>query len=453
MTKATMTAGSVGMEKAELRHHITIARRGAPVHVAFALGGDGKAVVMMDKRKPPRAIEKELKEGARDSKNHRFGVLSFDQDEPSLARFMVNKPSSGMAKKLIVALKGTGVRKIELTLEDGTAVESAQGEEDEDASTYGLDASGASGEAAVAAQYQSDAEYPAEQDADSADALFQQGSDASNGVNSALDAADSGADDQDAPASQSFQDPDQEPDLSGDPAEMQLAPDAEATAAPDVGALARDLTGLVKQMLAVIAKDPSQKAALVELATDAQASVKRGDLQQAAAGIEVLRQAVLSCTGDAVAAASPDPARAGGDPASGAPAKAALERYRKSHAVWMATRAKVDAEIVKLRGAIMAADHGGAFDDTLEQAFFSTIDPVLSTLDDSLADTLAQAGKATDVSEADKLMQSARTAIGRYSQFVATSQIIVSLDNNPFVPIAIGKTLTGSLSALAGALR
>src|SRR5206468_328593 len=50
-----------------------------------------------------------------------------------IARIMINKPAPGMARKLVIALKGTGVKQIELMLEDGTTLDSATGEDEEDA--------------------------------------------------------------------------------------------------------------------------------------------------------------------------------------------------------------------------------------------------------------------------------------------------------------------------------
>ena len=114
-----------GMDKAALRPMLKFARQ-EPVHMAFALGGDGKAILQMDKRKQPRALEKTLKEAASDSRNHRFGTMKVPEDDPKLARFTVNKPTTGMSRKLIVVLKGSGLNKVEIVLEDGSAVESHQ---------------------------------------------------------------------------------------------------------------------------------------------------------------------------------------------------------------------------------------------------------------------------------------------------------------------------------------
>ena len=121
---------SVGSDKAELKKMLKIALQ-QPVNMAFALGGDGKAIIQMHKIKQPRALEKGLKE-ADGTKNHRFGTVIIDPDSPKVAKFVVNKPVGGFARKLVIALKGTGFKKIQIVTEDGGAVEEAENEEDEE---------------------------------------------------------------------------------------------------------------------------------------------------------------------------------------------------------------------------------------------------------------------------------------------------------------------------------
>ena len=241
-----------GMDKGGLRKMLRMAVK-QPVHAAFALGADGKAIVHLDKAKQPRSLEKIIKDSAPDSKGHRFGSVTVDPDEPTLARFMVNKASASMAKKLIIALKGTGFRKVLIVLEDGSPVETAESEEDE--------------------------EDVQDHDDDRVD--------------------DDRADDDRAD--------DEDTDRKGS---TQAAADSDGGTAeeskPDANELTRTLTGLVKRMIGVIAKDPKQKTALAELATDAQASLKRGDLEQAAAGIEILKTALESSGGDKPVTAGED---------------------------------------------------------------------------------------------------------------------------------------------------
>lgn len=249
-----------GMGKPDLKRMLRLARE-EPVQVAFALGGDGKAIVQLDKSKPGRALEKALKNDAPDSKNHRWGTAMVDPDDPKRVRFMVNKGGGGMARKLTIALKGTGFSKVQIVLEDGSAVEA---HEDEDE---------AAGDDAGSGQ----AEAPDEVDAASPSAK--------------------GADDNDLEEPPSLPPGALAPDGNQPSAQAGAGSDVgQPSGQPDPKDLAQSLTGLVKQMLDVIRQDPSQKAALAELATDAQASLKRGDLDQAAAGIEILRQALDAAT-------------------------------------------------------------------------------------------------------------------------------------------------------------
>ena len=414
-----------GMEKAELRTHVKFARR-QPVHIAFALGAEGKAVIMMDKRKQPRAVLKELKEQASDARNHRFGSMMFDEDNPKVARIVVDKAASGMARKLVVAFKGTGVRQIQLMTEDGQSFDSALNEEDEE------DESDESPASDAQAEWQSDAEL--------------------------------------AP----------KPDGATPTAYRSNADSAKPEG--DTNALKADLIGLVKRMMAAVKSDPSQKAGLAELATDAQASLKRGDLAQASAGIDVFREALdavenpdpgatdsgaaeakagMPSDPDGTASASAtddgnpssDDGNAASDEASAGPGAQAVQRYRKSRAVWQATRAKIDADIKKLSDTILSLDHGGALGDGLEQDFLNTIDPILSTLDDSLADILTAAEQAKNQDEAGQALDEARTTIGLYQNFVQSNGTIQELDQNPFTPLAVAKTLNASLQVLSAAMK
>lgn len=230
-----------------------------------------------------------------------------------------------------------------------------------------------------------------------------------------------------------FQDPDTEPSQDDAPAR-------------DAGAMTDDLTGLIKRMMPVIVADPSRKEQLAGFATGASKALKSGDLETADSMMGQLR--------DALETPEPSPAQTDKDPAAGSASVGAdaVARYRKSRQVWLATRAKIDADIKKLSKTILSIDHDGAFGDDLEQNFLSAIDPVLSTLDDSLADILSDAEKAASADEAAAKLDQARTTVGLYQQFVQSDDTIRQLDQNPFMPLAIAKTLNASLAALAAAI-
>jgi hypothetical protein len=250
-----------GLEKADLKKMLRMSQQHGPMNMAFAIGGDGKAIIQIEKIKQPRAIERAIKTDAPDSKNHRFGTVFIDPDQPKLAQFIVNKAGGGLARKLIVQLKGTGFNKVRLLTEDGAVCEEDEGEEEEILGETGDQRDMQSGEQEPAASSPPGIPAPAEPDGGGAEAN-------SSGPENQASATDAGG---------------------------QLNPQT----------LAGELTGLVKQMLAVIAADPSQKAALAELATDAQASLKSGDLRQASAAMDVLREA-LNNAGSASTQPSPD---------------------------------------------------------------------------------------------------------------------------------------------------
>lgn len=484
MAKPNAADEPAGMERADIKRHLRFAKD-EPVSVAFALGGDGKAIMQFDRRKPGRALEKQLKDAAPDSKSHRWGTALVDPNDDKTVCFTVNKAGGGLARKLIVALKGTGFNKVKIQLDDGTEVEAH--EEADTEGTEGDEAKPAAAPAAAAAT-------PAE-------------------------------------------------------------PSPAAANQPNPAALAKDLTDLVKRMLAVIAKDPTQKAALAELATDAQASLKRGDLDQASAGIDILREAVKD--GEAASAghgggaaqatmpngAGPAPAAANGKAAPAANGKAApvdgqpdlrqegeqilallAETVKKAMAmvsqvpglgeivksvvpavqaaiksgqlelamsgvqrladaivggsggaaggagsgdkahhehaakqapaidkagnVWTATRQKVMSEVQKLEKAFGTALAGHGLLDDLTKTMRTKVDGTLHHLDDRLMHALAAVNKSPDPAERAKHIEHAHKLVQHYQKHVSEDQTIKMLDSNPFHPLTIAKTVMSSLAVL-----
>ena len=383
------------MDKGELKKLLMTSKK-QPVNCALALG-DGKTtalgLILLDRVKAPKAVEKELTKQFPDAKNARWGTAVVDvDDDPKLVKFAINKAISGMAKRLVKSLKGTGISKVSLVLEDGTPLESDAEEDDEQAPAPGAQpASAAPGEAAQPAQ-------PSPEPAA---------------------AAPSG------------------------PAQAGTSPAApgQPKSGPDLQALTKTLTDLVRQMLAAIAQNPSAKSQLTELAGAAQASLKRGDAQQTQAGIEALRNA-LAKAGSTAPGSAPGPQAPTPSPA-----------IAKARQAWVATRQKVDADISNLHDAFTAAfkDHGRQGD--LTKAFRDRVDSVLETLDEALAHKLDAVNGATDAGERAKLVQEAHTLIDGYNKHVASDPTIAELDKNPFVPLSIQKTMTATLTALSKAIR
>lgn len=459
-----------GMDRAELKKHIKYARDEA-VQVAFAIGKDGEAVIHMHRRKAGRALEKELKEAVPDSKDHRWGTLQMDPDDPKLGRVVLNKAASGLSRKLGKALRGTGCEKVWIMLEDGTEIDLGE-EEDPDASVQSRGAPASPDE---------DDGFGDEEDLRPA---------ADDAAGRAMDDAPPrrAAGMEDIPVSPRMGTPPRGSGMGDGPAspQMELPPGKGGlpgkAGQPDAKALIPVLSGLVKRMMEAMKQDSSQRAELTQLAVDAQASLRNGDLAQAAAGIDVLRMALddlapAGATGRGDAAPGPaahaTPAGKGHAAAAAPPAPPAgiaLPAGMKPHAppsgnhgathpaapiiskakaAWTATRQRIEADLAKMTKQLEAAlsDHDMA--DELAASCKARVDGVLHHLDEALSHKLDEINKAPDPVARGKLVEEAHQLIARYTGHIGTDPTIKELDGNPFVPLSIAKTLTGTLMALS----
>jgi hypothetical protein len=120
-----------GMDKQEMKRLLMRSKK-EPVNCAIGQGTDASsALLLLDKVKAPKGVEKELTKQNPDAKNTRYGTAVVDvDDDPKLVLFYLNKPVSSMAKKLVKTLKGTGFNKVKILLDDGSAVESFSEEEE-----------------------------------------------------------------------------------------------------------------------------------------------------------------------------------------------------------------------------------------------------------------------------------------------------------------------------------
>ena len=71
----------------------------------------------------------------------------------------------------------------------------------------------------------------------------------------------------------------------------------------------------------------------------------------------------------------------------------------------------------------------------------------------TLADKLDAASNAADAQQRSELVEEARQIIERHRDYLAASPIIADLDANPFVPLAIQKTVATTLAALSNTVR
>jgi hypothetical protein len=142
-----MAESTTGMTVAEMKSVLNVSKR-QPVKCAFGIGKDpGLALLLLDKMKTPMAVKGALLEKFPETKSERWGTASVDIDvNPKLVKFLINKEVTGMARRLIKTLKGTGYTRVVILREDGTEVEAYE-EADPDADA----ANGGSGEDAATA--------------------------------------------------------------------------------------------------------------------------------------------------------------------------------------------------------------------------------------------------------------------------------------------------------------
>ena len=405
-----------GMEVADMKRLLTKSKV-EPVNVAVGLDGKN-AVMMLHKIKQPKAVSKDLEGKFKGLKNPRWGTAFVDTDaDAKLVILTLNRAASGMGQKLKKTLKGTGFSKVRIQLEDGTVDEDV-GEEDEEES-----------ESDAAGQPQNDQQPEA--------------------------VAAQGGNDPQQPEPVAAQGPSQENEQQEGQTEQQSNWQAE---------LMQQLADQVKRVKSVLQASPERGNELKNLAGQAQAALKGGDEQAARAALDALENALTNSpsqpdgggtqqantqqTGEA----SPqiDTANQQNEPQANGKNAAVLQ---KSRLAWVAARKRVEDEIGKLHDAMSKHYDGHGFGADLDKVFQSKVEPILTTLDQSLADKLDELGNSDDASQHQKLAGEARQIIDRYESFVGSNNLISQLDQNPFVPLQIQKTLTATLAALKKSVR
>lgn len=101
-----------GLDKRDIRRLLKYAQAD-PIAMALGIGEDGRPVIQLDRRRPPRAVLKQLLDEAGDLREPRFGTLAVSEDRRT-ATFTLNKQAGGLKRKLTVALKGTGITRVEI---------------------------------------------------------------------------------------------------------------------------------------------------------------------------------------------------------------------------------------------------------------------------------------------------------------------------------------------------
>ena len=293
-----------GMDHAEMKRFLLKSKQ-EPVNCALGIGDDKSvALLMLSPHRSAKSLQGDLQKQFPTAFNTRFGTAMVDtDDDPTLVKFMLNKAVTSMARRLVKTLKGTGFRKVQILLEDGSPVggrrrggrrgSRAASQAQRPKVTRMPDAS------ALAQPHWPHWRQPHPRHCRSCtqkEALAKQAREANYNIKvgtvtyaavgiellrRALDAVPGGGDT--APA----QPTEAEPAAAPPPPP---APPPTVEARPDAAALSAALAVLVPRVADVA--DRAQKEALAKQAREANVNIKTGNLAYAAAGIEGLRRAL-----------------------------------------------------------------------------------------------------------------------------------------------------------------
>ena len=441
-------APNTGMSKQDMKR-LLMRSKEEPVTCAIGVGDIG-GLMVLDKRKPGRALESGLKADFPDARNTRFGTAFVDvDDDPKLVKLTLNKPVTGMAKRLIKTLKGTGFNKVIILTEDGSVMEQFE-EEDEEAAAAEAGATAAAPAPPPPPPEAPPAPESAEDKAARAGELIAKLKELSARIPGA-----------------SFGDPARQEEFAklARMAGVQLKTGnlaygansieqlerALATAPPPppappppagptpgesaarVAELTAQLRELVPQIAPAAGGDAARMATLAKLAKDAGVEIKTGNLSYATNTIERLRTAL----GSGATAGSSD-----------AEAPSALAASRVS---WTTMRQQVAADVDKLSAALAQAYAGQSFAGEIEQRFRVKVAPMLAQFDDKLGSVLDDLAEAAPDRRAE-LTTAARAQVNAYRSFAQSDTFIGDLDSNPFVPVGIRARAIAALSQVEQAL-
>lgn len=218
----------------------------------------------------------------------------------------------------------------------------------------------------------------------------------------------------------------------GDLDEDDDADDADAQAQAD--ALSKRLKALMPALQkALVDKHPASDA-LKRGASEAGALLKQSRWEAAAKLIQMLETQVKTKGPTEEPSAKPQVGR--------------FVNHARSRIAWQKVRQKVQADLDTLEKAILAYCKTQPDLNTDAAGKVRKLDAILTTLDESLSDTLDQALNAPDDRQRLALHEQSRKVLARYIQFVSSDPLLEGVDQNPFVPLKTREFLTSSLQAL-----
>jgi hypothetical protein len=375
-----------------------------PVQAALGISADGEGIILLDKKAKPKRVLAMLKAGAAKAKLQlnsatlRFGHAEVDPDyDPGTIRFSINKEPPGPYRiKMVELVRRIPYQKVEFAVDPSLEEEP---EEETERQETAADAPVANQEAAVAAEAAAQAAAPVQ--------------------------------------------PATEPLVAASPTPPPNEPAVAATPpSPDAANLTEQLRALIGRIAQAAGDDAARKAILAKIAGEANGAIRSGDLNHGAEAITRLRAALDTPVGTQAATS-----------AAAAGSSAGAVAYGKARLIWLSTRKKIAGDIDQLVGLLRADYDQEGLGDAIATEFRGRVAPILEQLDESLADTLDDAVNQTDAVRRGALVAEARSIVGRYQTYLAGEPLLALIDENPYAPTAIQKTLSTTLTALSAAIR
>jgi hypothetical protein len=121
--------------------------------------------------------------------------------------------------------------------------------------------------------------------------------------------------------------------------------------------------------------------------------------------------------------------------------------YAQLRLAWDTAKKRVHAELQKLEQAILSEFQGSPAFAELEQKL-RKLDTVLERFAEGLTDTLDDGLSAQTDEDRRKYNQQAAGIIAKYRAYVDSDPFIQQLEQNPFLPLTLRKTLGGTLAVL-----
>ena len=466
------------MSPAEMKPILARAKRGDAASAVIGLTTDKQGVILLDKKVKPKQLVALLRKQAEaagleiDRSSLRFGTASVDTEvNAALVSFTLNKEAPGVYElKMLAILKKAGFAKVEfktdVSLENEPDTPAPSSPEEQKGQTRNPEVLSDTAQPSAPSSSQGFDFGPLgdelEELVKKMPAAAERTPDLKDSLTLLSDTARRALQDNDIQSATSTVKAlreavnDAMTRETGDqpPKTEPTAQDPAKTTEDAMKHLADRLAKLMPAVKEAAKRTPSFKDNLVTLSSEIVKLLKAKDAMSTELSLGVLEDEIKRAE-----AAEPEPAQTAGTSehtpeAPAAPSKApaspaAIATLAKTKTVWTSTRTAIEKQLDTLQGKMAEAYDGHGFAADLEKVFKSKVEPMLGTLDHSLAEVLDEVAKSTDGTEQAKLVKDAQTIIGKYEAFLAGEPLIKKLDKNPFLPMQIEATLTKTLEALS----